>query len=676
MVRRQPESGRHTARNASLLTAVLLACTLPAAARAQGLSQLPFWLIPDTNRVNVIIAQTPSLQAEFTVARQEPGGGEFRLLTAEPVAPVLDPLEARGRLGEEEYAWLSQAVGSDDEFTLWHRLRGDAGLGGILSLASPKLARALGRVFVDTTVSTGQQYTYRIMSYDVAHESLSSFESKVLVRPHVPPKLRASRLAASARNELVRLEWQYPKYPVDKSDVVVGFRVYRRQNGQTDFQDITPHLTLRTGETLFYRDEQVVNEQPYEYYVAAVDIVGAEGPPSERISVTPRDTLGPEPPGVIAAVPLEGAIRVEWPAPADRSRLSGYNIYRSYSINGAWTRLNAQPLSPGDTTFTDTTVVGGQPYVYTVRPLNRKGREGRASPGAYGGSEDRTPPPPPGDLKVRPEKRAVRLTWTSHPVSDLAGYHVYRRYNPLTVFRLDSVTIPKGTTTWLDSGFNQKGLDPGGHYRYEVSQVDFNLNESQRETASVLVPDDEPPLAPLSIYCQVTDSGTVEVSWQRSLSSDVQKYQLCRQEAGKPVLAVYEGGANASSWLDDKLVKGKLYTYWVVTIDSAGNQSRSDSQSVLARDIVAPPAPQGFQARLAGKQVELSWTTVAAADLAGYNVYRSSFAGGTADRLNSSPLSGLKLTDSKGGAEYWYWVKAVDTSGNEGRASQNLQPRH
>ena len=47
---------------------------------------------------------------------------------------------------------------------------------------------------------------------------------------------------------------------------------------------------------------------------------------------------------------------------------------------------------------------------------------------------------------------------------------------------------------------------------------------------------------------------------------------------------------------------------------------------------------------------------------------------GVPQKLNSGPLKELKYTDPTGGAKYYYWVQALDTSGNESPRSAVLQP--
>jgi hypothetical protein len=65
--------------------------------------------------------------------------------------------------------------------------------------------------------------------------------------------------------------------------------------------------------------------------------------------------------------------------------------------------------------------------------------------------------------------------------------------------------------------------------------------------------------------------------------------------------------------------------------------------------------------------VTLTWTASTSANIAGYNIYRSSVSGGPYTKINSTPIAALTFLDTgvQAGQPYDYVVTAVDTSGNE-----------
>lgn len=96
-------------------------------------------------------------------------------------------------------------------------------------------------------------------------------------------------------------------------------------------------------------------------------------------------------------------------------------------------------------------------------------------------------------------------------------------------------------------------------------------------------------------------------------------------------------------------------------------------------DTTAPTAPSGLQGTSGDSVIDLTWGTVAANDLGGYNVYRDT--GPIEDISGSDPLNesliadttGFRDTGAQNGTTYRYVVTAVDTAGNESDLSSEIE---
>ena len=88
-------------------------------------------------------------------------------------------------------------------------------------------------------------------------------------------------------------------------------------------------------------------------------------------------------------------------------------------------------------------------------------------------------------------------------------------------------------------------------------------------------------------------------------------------------------------------------------------------------DTTPPVAPSGLSAVAGDGRVTLDWADNADADLAGYEVHRSTTAGTGYMKVTSSPLvsSGFSDLGRTNGTGYHYVVKAVDASGNVSASS-------
>ncbi len=84
-------------------------------------------------------------------------------------------------------------------------------------------------------------------------------------------------------------------------------------------------------------------------------------------------------------------------------------------------------------------------------------------------------------------------------------------------------------------------------------------------------------------------------------------------------------------------------------------------------DTTAPGVPSGVVAVAGAGSVGVDWADGPEADLAGYDVYRGSVAGGPYVKVNASRLTVSAFTDSgvSAGQSYFYVVRAVDVAGNQ-----------
>lgn len=84
-----------------------------------------------------------------------------------------------------------------------------------------------------------------------------------------------------------------------------------------------------------------------------------------------------------------------------------------------------------------------------------------------------------------------------------------------------------------------------------------------------------------------------------------------------------------------------------------------------------PQAPNGVAAASVSGGVEITWQPSQAADVTGYNVYRSSATGQKGEKINAALITTLTFTDSNAmdGSTYYYSVASVSAQGAEGPSS-------
>ncbi len=189
--------------------------------------------------------------------------------------------------------------------------------------------------------------------------------------------------------------------------------------------------------------------------------------------VCTTDTTPPAAPASLMAAAGNGVVDLSWLANGE-SDLAGYNVYRSTSSGGPYTKVNGALV--GTNAYSDFSVVNGTTYFYVVTAVDTSSNEStdsdEASATPDSGIPDTTPPAAPTGLGASGGDGQVSLTWNANGESDLDGYNVYRGTasgGPYTQLNGVSVTSP----SYLDTGVTN-----GTTYFYVVTAVDTSSNES------------------------------------------------------------------------------------------------------------------------------------------------------------------------------------------------------
>lgn len=227
----------------------------------------------------------------------------------------------------------------------------------------------MGWVFeiVDESARDGKHISIALDANDNPQMSYIGFDqghlivARALVHAPSPPV----NLLATAGDGQVDLQWSAPWD--DGGSAITNYRIYR---GQTP---ATKMLLTTLGNILTYTDSSVINGQGYYYEVSAVTASG-EGPPSNEAYAYPAGPPGS--PANLIATPGEGFVTLEWEAPSDTGGfpIVGYHIYRGSSPGEETPLVRVGNIL----SFTDTIVIGGETYYYSVSAVNSRG-EGRMS---------------------------------------------------------------------------------------------------------------------------------------------------------------------------------------------------------------------------------------------------------------------------------------------------------
>ena len=645
----------------------------PSSTSPAAVARARVWLVPKADTVFVFVVDAPGAGG-FTLTRSTSGAAR-EILTPQPVRRERDPVQLAVRLGGD-LPLVQRAVGAADEVELIRRLSSDPFFGTVASALYRNVALAMGRLYIDTAVTVGAEYEYRL-TYLRADGNTDPRRKPVVERVRVadtplPPPV-AAKIEGS--DDRAMLTWSYPRYAGDSRDRAIAFVVERSDSGGA-FRRVSAIPVIRNDAVprMSFADSGLQTGVRYRYRMRAIDIAGRAGPPSTEVTIATLDKIAPAVPEALSLEAGDSRVLVQWKRGAEPD-LAGYWVERSLSLDKPFTRLNRSLIPLGDAAFVDSAVTGPWQHFYRVVAVDSAGNASRPTTALGASPTDKRPPVAPASVATAVAARRVTLRWPASASRDLLGYYVYRGATSDAMVRLTAQPISE--TQFVDSGFERKGLAPGGSYAVAVSAVDQSYNESERRETRVEIPDDERPRAPASVRALNVSGRAVDVTWSPSPSNDATTYVVTRVGLNGELRELGSFAATEALALRDTaaLTHGRWYRYRVIAKDKAGNRSEPAIDSALFADAV-PPSPTRHVSAviMPGGGVSLRWDPVIDDELAGFHVYRATIPTGIGTRLTTSPVAGPSFIDRTGRAEHWYVITAVDRSGNASARSDAVQP--
>ncbi|HAK76129.1 MAG TPA: hypothetical protein DCM71_04290 [Runella sp.] len=468
-------------------------------------------------------------------------------------------------------------------------------VGADMSYAAARLG---GLAFVDTTVTNGVTYRYRIepTPLNPARKSAKTATSPIVIGMDAIevtagsisyPTLTAPQL--SRKKGVVELKWDF-----DSQKIYYGsYVIYRSTNGGA-FERLNSQLWTKMDNStqfVYYLDSIPNTTTTYTYRLAGKTYFD-EYIPSVTSTITVTKELTQIPAIKNVRVTSQG-VEVKWRFPADTvisnltSVVSGYLIHVSSKSDSAF-QLIRSVTNPSDTVALIDSVAISNKVAFRLSQYYRIG--------AIGVGNDTTWSLPyiliPASLDVPPAKptnfhsarynpsstsnlHLVRLDWNENTDADLLGYRVYRTIGNET----EKIDVFNGIRRRI---FTIDTLGEDTDYpliKYYVSAVDSNYHESELAVITYQKPDTHPPISPVITKYQVKGTD-VELFWNKSSSHDVQRTEIWRKlnevSGTWSIIKTLNATDTTRMMTDTSLMVGKTYVYTVAAFDSSGNKSCYD----------------------------------------------------------------------------------------------------
>ena len=482
--------------------------------------------------------------------------------------------------------------------------------------------------WIDTGVTAGEIYYYKVSALSGGNmESAQSAVVSALVMQ--VDNVRISAVTDSS----VSLAW-------DAVNGANSYNVYRSDSENGTYTKVNHSTISGAG----YTDTGLDPLTEYYYKVSATAF-DLEGILSGSVSCT---TLKPAPSNVQLTSVTDGSISFTWNAVNDAS---GYNIYRSSSVDGIYTRINSSMIT--QVSYADTGLSSNTNYHYKVSAVNDDIESAQSSVLSVA-----TLLPVPENLRITAVTDiSVSLAWNT--VTGASGYNVYRSesedgtYTKINPFVITAVS------------YTDTGVSPETNYYYNICAVSSEGVEGIRSnTVSVATPISAPDNLRVT---SVTDNG-ISLAW--NTVNNASGYNIYRSNSVNGTYTKLNSSLITNvTYADTGLVSNTGY-YYKVSVMVDGVES-IHSNATSGTTLLSAPVNLRVIA-VTDVSVSLEWNTVTRAS--GYNVYRSDSENGSYTKVNTSVITVLSYTNTGVSPDttYYYKVCAVSSGGIEGVQSSAI----
>ena len=473
-----------------------------------------------------------------------------------------------------------------------------------------EIAVVSGTTYTDTTAVNNTTHVYRVHAIDGSGNGIGSDDVNGVAKTYYA----APKLISCVRDSGgLKTTWE----AVEGIGTYVIYRKYNSGNWErigtstsTSYLDMTP-----PSGTLCY------------YTVRCAD--GSGNPVSSYRTPGVGETSYMDKPVLKTPTVGNSQITVSW---YSVDMATKYIIYRKTGEQTSWTQIGTSTT----TSFTDTNVVKGTTYYYTVavrKPDDSGNLSEYDSTGVSAAYFDA-----PTMTKIENGKNGVTLTWNG--VDFIGTYHIYRMTGNDTGWQ--SVGTQNGSGNGIT--FTDTSARSNAHYTYAIRSMYSGADASGLSNQKDITFYAAPVMSAIS-----NGNGSVKISWNQE--AGISQYRVYRKENGgswTPLTIV-----SATSYEDTTAnTAGTKYAYVVKCYKDGSEVSAYNNE--ISITYVAPVTNLKAQPK-GSLKVQVSWTTQIGATR--YDVYRKT--NGTGYTKIGSATSGSYTDTTPNAASYWYYVVAV-----------------
>ncbi len=440
--------------------------------------------------------------------------------------------------------------------------------------------------YVDTTVTADHPYVYRVRAVGPSNVK-SDLSAPVFAQATAPVLVTPRNVRATGGEMKITLTWTANTEPE-----LTGYEILRF----TDPTHETPDQIFSSVLTT-YVDTPVTAGRPLVYRVRAVGTANIKSELSAFVSAQATE-LPPvlAAPRNVRATAGIGYIAINWPANTE-AELTGYRIMRY--TDPAQTVAEAT-FATVHTTYIDSPLVADQTYVYRVQAIGVNNT--KSEPSLFASATvliDDIPPATPGNFVagLASSGAAIELSWDA-PIRDanggdltgLASFVIYRAPAPDSFGSSSGVLTELTTLDATHREYRDSDLLNRTTYRYQISAIDNEGNESARSPIRTATTTDIVPVPPTDLTVTYNPSvPEINLAWTPPDKYDhfiVQRAAITGAASGAAIRNLTDGDyttletedpITTTSYSDRDIKSGFTYVYRVRTSLSGRISAPSES---------------------------------------------------------------------------------------------------
>ena len=620
----------------------------------------------DTDRLEVGVLHV------YLVTAVDPAGNTGRaaiaLVTVQnPGASLPVPADLRATQNEQARIVISWNPVPNPNLLGYLVLRSQSTQGPFSPVTDDTLFTTGQTQYVDSLVVADEVYFYKVQTVvqdpqlGVLHSDTSTFIDGRAIVDESPPGAPSDLIVSLDDDHFQRvtLNWTAPTQDRNGGDLtgLASFEIFRSRDNNTSFALLA---TVSSDQVLFV-DMSVELLTTYFYAIRAIDSAGNAGPRSQAVSVTTKGFAVPR------NVRAEGGVQkitLAWNANTE-PELTGYEILRFADPKD---ETPDRVFDSVLTTYVDTPVVAGHPFVYRVRAVGLSNVKSELSAFVSAQAEELVPVlAAPRNVRAEGGVQKITLAWNANTEIELARYRVLRYTDP-------AQTTPEETFMTVQTTYVDSPLVSGQTFVYRVQAVGVNNEESDLSQYAAAQAEELVPV--LAAPRNVLAEGGVQkitLSWLANTEIELARYRVLRYTDPAQTTPEETFMTVQTTYVDSPLVSGQTFVYRVQAVGVNDEESDLSQYAAAQAEELVPvlAAPRNVRATGGIGQITIGWLANTEIELTRYRVLRYT---DPADTMPAETFLTVQTTyvDSPlaSGQTFVYRVQAIGANNEESDLSQ------